>query len=114
VKSYKTIKIVNNNMQNLTFRQYQKPTSTLETLFEDVEADLDSTLDQLTNQLEKLDEQGYGYQYKSYTCEAGYTHDELIDGSAKPEYVEIEEAILEIQLFIQSQKNLLKTINKYV
>jgi hypothetical protein len=101
-------------MQDLQLRQYTKPTSTLETLFDDVQADLEYTIDQLNNKLEKLDEQGYGYGYKFYTDEAGYAHSEQIDNSASFEYTEIEEAILEIELFIRSQKNLLKTINTHV
>jgi ubiquinone biosynthesis protein UbiJ len=48
-------------MRDLQLRQYTKPTSTLETLFDDVQADLEDTIDQLNNKLEKLDEQGHGY-----------------------------------------------------
>ena len=101
-------------MQDLQLKQYQKPTSTLEAFFDDVQADLEDTIAQLNNKLEKLDKQGCGYQYKYYTCEAGYTHSEQVDNSASPQYTEIEETILEIEAFIKSQTRLLKTINNYV
>lgn len=58
---------------------------------------LDKFIMDISNYMEKLAEQGYGYKYKSYTCEAGYTHDEEIDGTASQEYVDIENQIEELE-----------------
>ena len=71
---------------------------------------LDKFMMDISNYMEKSAEQGYGYKYKSYTCEDGYTHDEQIDGSASLEYRQLDdlyEQLLDLQKTAQKTQELM-------